>query len=605
MNRILGLITSLVLVCFAAYTQDKVDSLKQLLLLDRSDTTKIKLELCKLQKKIDSIEVYCLDLIPLEDSLEYGTLYADVFRKLMKLHYRKGNISIAAAYNMRAFQNYRLQEEDSLAALTGSNAGVFYKNTGQYEDALIIFNKSVEYALRGKDTLRLAHIYNGMGTVKERQNQLDSAIIYYNKSLDIYEQFGENDSGKSNTINNIGSIRLSQERFDDALISFKKALQVARERKDTSSMITAFNNIGGTYIKKEDWNNARNYLMQADTISFTPSIKTIGYTVLHLGILYKNLEEYDTALSYLNQAVEIAEYTRHPIYLYQSYTNRGNVYRHEGKYHRSLKDYRIGLGYAKNTPEISLHYLLYEAVALGFKNVQEYDSAYYYLRKAYELRDTTLQGERIKAVSDIETKYAVRQKNDSLLIQQAQIELQNSELSKTRLRSWLVLGIAGLIITLLGAGILTYRNNWRMEAAERAAVENGNKQLLIENKKIIEELQRTKDFINSKDVLDKHITISSQRVRIGDIYRVQSHNKQVIIYTTSGEIKHYCSMTEMSKTLPEAYFVRVNRYHIINLASIKSADSRRVFLKNGEDFKLGRPFYYNFREQYQQYKDVT
>jgi tetratricopeptide (TPR) repeat protein len=67
------------------------------------------------------------------------------------------------------------------------NIGAVYEGKGDFENALVQYQKGLEIKTRafGSDHLDVAESYNNIGLVYDRQGKYDEAMEYYQKDLDI------------------------------------------------------------------------------------------------------------------------------------------------------------------------------------------------------------------------------------------------------------------------------------------------------------------------------------------------------------------------------------------------------------------------------------
>lgn len=97
--------------------------------------------------------------------------------------------------------------------------------------------------------------------------------------------------------NDLGLVFLSKGRYDDAVIKFSKALQLKSDYAD------ARNNLGRTYLDLKEWDKA---IAEFDKIVGDLLYGPMHYPLTNLGWAHFNKRQYDAAIGYYKQALELA-----------------------------------------------------------------------------------------------------------------------------------------------------------------------------------------------------------------------------------------------------------------------------------------------------------
>ena len=100
-----------------------------------------------------------------------------------------------------------------------------------------------------------ARTLNDIGVVYLRQREHDTALTYFEASLDVYQEI-ELLSGQETVLNNIGMIHLNQGKYDEALTYFEAALEIYQETGSVSGLETVLNNIGLVYRYQQRYEEA-------------------------------------------------------------------------------------------------------------------------------------------------------------------------------------------------------------------------------------------------------------------------------------------------------------------------------------------------------------
>ncbi|CAF1191750.1 unnamed protein product [Adineta steineri] len=158
-----------------------------------------------------------------------------------------------------------------------------------------------------------------------------------------------------------------------------------------------YNQLGGIHWNQGDYEKAISYYKQGLEIqektlpSNHPSLAT-SYN--NIGLVYYDMGEYVAALSFYEQAFEIQQETlpsNHPS-LATSYGNIGSVYYDMGEYSEALLSHEKALKIQQNTlpsnhPDLATSY---NNIGLVYDNIGEYSKALSYYEKTLEIEQKTL-----------------------------------------------------------------------------------------------------------------------------------------------------------------------------------------------------------------------
>ncbi|MCD8307369.1 MAG: LytTR family DNA-binding domain-containing protein [Clostridia bacterium] len=73
-------------------------------------------------------------------------------------------------------------------------------------------------------------------------------------------------------------------------------------------------------------------------------------------------------------------------------------------------------------------------------------------------------------------------------------------------------------------------------------------------------------------------TRGTYRIRVADIYYLESVKHFVVIHTAEGETQFFGALTDMETKLPPKSFARCNSCYLVNLAWVKKVDSMDVYV---------------------------
>ena len=156
------------------------------------------------------------------------------------------------------------------------------KSLNQTEKALIDLKKA--YSLDPND----GDILLDLGVVYERENNIEQAILYYQKCIDSKQNLA---GAYGNLANIYSGNKLMREK---ALVYFQKALN------QEPMVATHYYNFGNYYKKTEQFDSAIN--MYEKALELNPDL-TQAY--VNLSVIYYNKKNLDTAIEYILKAIAL------------------------------------------------------------------------------------------------------------------------------------------------------------------------------------------------------------------------------------------------------------------------------------------------------------
>ena len=224
-------------------------------------------------------------------------------------HRLKGEYEAGIAVLKEALSIARKIHEPNMEATSLYYLGNIYRDLGElvivfshYEKALV-FNEEL-----GEEYYQSV-ILSSISNLLYDLNDYDSALEYALKCLPIFERV-HNVNSLLNIYNTLGNIYFKKEQLPEALHYFSENL--GRSEPETAAYVMAESGLGKVYYKMHDFGNANKYLTNALRES-----KNLGNAEVqiicffYLGRLFMDEGSYRMALQYLENAYKLAqEYSR-------------------------------------------------------------------------------------------------------------------------------------------------------------------------------------------------------------------------------------------------------------------------------------------------------
>jgi AraC-like DNA-binding protein len=278
----------------------------------------------------------------------------------------------------KALEAAAISEREHFESALGESYHVLsraYLDQRETDKSVLYILKAEKIAVQSKDWDLLSRVYNWRGVILLIKKQNDSALVFFNKALSTVQQHSTSKAQLSQIISNIGECYVENNR-ELGLTYFKNALTIARTRetlnKSADAAISGI--IGHTLIKKGNYKDAEEYLLQALKLARQlGSRRSIRYDYSGLVDLKVREGKSSEALSYLKKYYEV-----HDSLLNVAKTRQ--IVELESKYELEKKEHAIQL--LKRDKEIQLLWANILITVLVFVGILS--AALYYLQ---EFRD--------------------------------------------------------------------------------------------------------------------------------------------------------------------------------------------------------------------------
>ena len=170
------------------------------------------------------------------------------------------------------------KDDADLAYSLISIRGKFYERSGNFAQALEMYQSALIMAQDARDDLKIATSYNDIGCVYSALGEHKKALEFYTISLEIRQQtLPENHPDIAVSYNNIGCVYSDLGEHKKSLEFYTKSLEIQQQTlpENHSDIAVSYYNIGLAYKRLKDYENA--------LLSFTKAkeIYAIRYGVEH------------------------------------------------------------------------------------------------------------------------------------------------------------------------------------------------------------------------------------------------------------------------------------------------------------------------------------
>jgi len=241
----------------------------------------------------------CTEALELAQSFEEPLLIALAQRHLANVYWRMGDMVKGQAYFAESLAIFQQHNDASGMAHVYCGLGIIHGTMNDAANALDFFEKGIVAAKRNGEELLLAHLYGNIGNVHIKLEDHISALRYFAKALSMYREL--DDEGKGGVANMLGSIAgvlVHQGEYDNAIDHMRQALEIDQRIGDERSMPVRFLNLGITYFKAGQLEQALEYLHRSLELAADQHSNSYAFMV------HKELSEVYAAMGNPTKAME-------------------------------------------------------------------------------------------------------------------------------------------------------------------------------------------------------------------------------------------------------------------------------------------------------------
>jgi serine phosphatase RsbU (regulator of sigma subunit) len=479
-----------------AQTTPHIDSLLKVLPTMKEDTNKANLlhelsrgylyELHKMDKvnEYAQLELELSQKLNFKKGIAFGLLNKGIFfwstgdYKTALYHYKK---------SLRIMLDIGNKKGSSSCYL---NIGQIYVEQGDYREA----EKYMLNGIKGKEEIAdkrgLSSGYNNIGNLYQYQGEYAKALKNHLKALKIREEMKDK-VGIAMSYNNIGLVLVSQDKPDEALKYYKNGVKIQEELDDKLGLGNIYNNIGNIYGGRNEHKEALLYHLKSLKVREAVNDKQgMALSYNNIGNSYLELKNVRAAISYQLKGLAMCLQIGDKKGMVNSYNGVGNLYIEQGKFDQGLSYYDTALVIARelNFKEGILQ--LYGNYANAYEKSKQFKKAIAYTKMLHVLRDSLLNKENFKQVTELNTKYETDKKEKEILLLTKDQILTEKVLKEQRLIGWGLVGGLGLLFV----SVFSIYRRYRFKQKANLLLEKQKKEIEQKNTLITDSIDYAKNI---------------------------------------------------------------------------------------------------------------
>lgn len=394
---------------------------------------------------------YARRAVNIAAELNYPKPHANTLHHL-GLAYRVHGKYDLALFNFKKSLNIRRRYASSKEKITSLNIiGELYERLHKYDQAIKRYEEALFIAEAQKDTIMIAQQLSTIGMAYQHQGNYEFAQQYLFQALNINRV--ANDSTQiSYSLNQLGRIMLDQDLYTKAIEYLQQSLEIQERRQDQRELATVLHELGLVYLQWDSAGKARrDYFDRALAIQDDLNErKASAITLNSIGDTYMQEKKYRMALRHYLLALEgqtvVADSSVKTLY------NIGRAHYELDEYDEAVEALLASVNLPQEAQTAPFRKSAYELLSQIYHERGDIRAAYHFFTLFVGLKDTLLQKNAEKSISELQMKYEEndRKKEEKILeLENKQLQIENERQSILLYSSIVAIVLFAVVVVLL------------------------------------------------------------------------------------------------------------------------------------------------------------
>ena len=359
-----------VLSCGLQAQKRSLDSLDQLIAKEKTDTGRILLNIKKIRilgrSNLDTAIYLSNQQLKEAEKAHFDDGLFRLHAQLANHYSFKGNFDEAKA-NIRSLEKIVKPGDSASIANIYSDYGMMYGVQGKYDSSILYYQKAIPIHKGMRDTTELSTDYGNIAIGYQQLANFPRALEYQQQSMGLAEA-NQDKELQAMTLLNIG---ITYEELGDTLKSernYLKSLDISVANGLRIVELYAYTNLSSLYISDSRWNEGYEYAMKAATLASATGDQGVqAASLAKAATALANQKRFAEAMLLNKRAVALADSSRQPLNISQTYQSFGSTLYLQKKYKEAIPyfeksfhvlqgDAAIEHGYVDSYKELSACY---------------------------------------------------------------------------------------------------------------------------------------------------------------------------------------------------------------------------------------------------------
>jgi signal transduction histidine kinase/Tfp pilus assembly protein PilF len=262
------------------------------------------------------------------DSLGIITEKTRALRNISLAYIKKDRPDTAIFLLQSGLHSSRVCECSEIEADINNSLGTAWYFKSEFDSAIFYFEKSIESFLEKDNHMSAAGTMINLGVIYENTGKFSKALENYHNALIVFETHDFNISGKAIAYYNAAKLYAQINWFDRAEEYYLKVVSLDSLSGDVMGIASTMGSLANIYLNKNDTAKAIDYYrhsIELYTQTGAGECRAI-YSLGNLGEIYQIRGNYDSAFYFIQQALQRSEECQLPKEKVIAYLKAGSLY---------------------------------------------------------------------------------------------------------------------------------------------------------------------------------------------------------------------------------------------------------------------------------------
>lgn len=374
--------------------------------------------------------------------------YTMIFNRITVSYWRLKNYDSALWYSKIAIKKARKYNQNEILADALVMGGLLHYQKGDFQIAIESYSRALsEYQNVGSTYNKASTILN-IAIAYKKLALYDKAISKLFEAIALFEEIS-NSRSISSAYNSIADSYNEMAEYNRALDFNFKALEIRQFLHDSTLIASTLYNIGNVYKQIDSLNTALDYLQQSYRIKLRlGDTQRMGTTLQNIGEIYFKMKDLDVAERHYLEALQLAEQVEDKLTITNINNNLGELHLAKGDYKQARKHLDRARELAGEMQTLEVLRSNFELTSALYESLGRQDIALEYFKKQAVLRDSILNRDKQRALTEMQVKYETDQKEKDIANLNDKNSIQEQLLGQQQLSIYALVGTALLLLLL-------------------------------------------------------------------------------------------------------------------------------------------------------------
>lgn len=449
----------------------------------------------------------------------------------IKVHLAKHE---AAEMEIDALQLLQISESENnreMQAEALKFLGISKHLQAKYDSAILWYNRTLELCIEMDDSVNTGKAYLNIATSYNSKGDFENAVKNALLALKSFEEIDDK-NGQGRVQNLLGIFNFHRNDFESALSYFSKYNELAIASKDTGEIVSSLNNMASALHELNDYTKERQLLKQSIAIQEARGQHIrIGSAYENIGTLYMDTDSLELADRYFKKAVDAYTINNNTHDLARVLLNTGLLKKKQKKYPSAAADYKRSLAYSKEGGFLKLEEEALQKLAFLYEEQGDFKNAYLSYVGFVEVKDSILNTENQSSINKLMIEFETEKKERQIVQQDLEIAQKTLE---SRRKTFIIVLLIGVIVILLLFSFVVYS---RIKIRQERRINEERMKMKQLQMNVVLESQESERKRFARDLHDGFgQLITAVKIMLGQMHDTNEKNERSELALKSNEV---------------------------------------------------------------------